>query len=205
MEVQLYNGDCLGVMPWLMDKSVDLVLTDPPYGIGISKRPFRGKFEKKEWDSFIPGKAYFDEIFRVSKDQVIWGGNYFTAYLPAKKSFFIWDKVQPETFSSAMVEYAWRSDDRPAKMFKQRVTAFKKFHPTTKPVNLMEWCLSFFPDAKTVLDPFMGSGSTGVACMNTGRNFIGIELDPGYFETAKSRIETAKREKEAQINEPENK
>lgn len=170
-------------------QSVDLVLTDPPYGIGISKNPFRGKFPQKEWDNFVPTKEYFDEIFRISKHQVIWGGNYFSEFLPSKKSFFIWDKVQPEKFSSAMVEYAWRSDNKPAKMFKQRVTAFKKYHPTTKPVNLLEWCLSYFTEAKTICDPFMGSGSTGVACINSGRDFIGIELDEEYYNIAKTRIE----------------
>lgn len=95
-----------------------------------------------------------------------------------------------------MVEMAWCSNNKPAKMFKQRVTAFPKYHPTTKPVNLLEWCLSFFPDVKTVCDPFMGSGSTGVACVNTGRKFIGIELDEGYFNIAKERIEKAIRERD---------
>ena len=92
-----------------------------------------------------------------------------------------------------MVEMAWVSKQSPAKMFKQRVTAFKKHHPTTKPENLMEWCLNWFPDCNTVLDPFMGSGTTGVACVNTGRNFIGIELDKDYFDIAKERIENAGR------------
>ena len=188
---ELWHGDCLELMKDIPDGSVDLVLTDPPYGIGISKNPFRGKFPKKAWDNFTPSKEYFDEIFRISKHQIIWGGNYFSEYLPPKKSFLIWDKVQPQNFSSAMVEMAWCSNNKPAKMFKQRVTAFPKYHPTTKPVNLLEWCLSFFPDAKTVCDPFMGSGSTGVACVNTGRRFIGIELDEGYFEIARKRIEEA--------------
>jgi len=186
--LNLIHGDCLEVMKDMPDKSIDLVLTDPPYGIGISKNPFRQKFAKKEWDNFIPTKEYFDEIFRVSKNQIIWGGNYFTEHLYPSRCFYIWDKVQPEKFSSAMVEYAWCSKQSPAKMFKQRVTAFKKYHPTTKPLNLMEWCLSFFPNCETVLDPFMGSGTTGVACKNLNRNFIGIELDKDYFEIAKQRI-----------------
>ena len=186
--IDLHLGDCLEVMKQIPDKSVDLVLTDPPYGIGIAKNPFRQKFEKKEWDNFIPTKEYFDEIVRVSKNQIIWGGNYFSGHLPPSRCFYIWDKVQTEKFSSAMVEMAWVSKQSPAKMFKQRVTAFKKFHPTTKPVNLMEWCLTFFPDAVTVLDPFMGSGSTGVACKNLNRHFIGIEQDANYFKIAKGRI-----------------
>jgi DNA modification methylase len=186
--ITLHHEDCLSVLKTLEDKSIDLILTDPPYGIGISKNPFRQKFEKKEWDNFIPGKQYFDEIFRVSKNQIIWGGNYFSEYLPPSRCFYIWDKVQPEKFSSAMVEMAWVSKQSPAKMFKQRVVSFEKFHPTTKPINLMEWCLYWFPDAKTVLDPFMGSGTTGVACKNQSRNFIGIEKDSHYFEIAQGRI-----------------
>ena len=187
-EVELTLGDCLEVMKQIPDKSVDLCLTDPPYGIGIAKNPFRQKFEKKEWDNFIPTKEYFGEIFRISKNQVIWGGNYFTEFLYPSRCFYIWDKVQPEKFSSAMVEMAWVSKQSPAKMFKQRVVAFEKFHPTTKPLNLMEWCLGYFPNAQSVIDPFMGSGTTGVACKNLNRKFIGIEKDANYFEIASKRI-----------------
>jgi DNA modification methylase len=187
--IDLRLGDCLEVMKSIPDKSIDLCLTDPPYGIGIAKNPFRQKFEKKEWDNFTPSKEYFDEMFRISKNQIIWGGNYFSKNLSPSRCFYVWDKVQPEKFSSAMVEMAWVSKQSPAKMFKQRVVSFKKYHPTTKPVNLMEWCLAFFPDTKTVIDPFMGSGSTGVACKNLNINFIGIEKDESYFAIAKKRIE----------------
>lgn len=193
-EPKLILGDCLEELKKLPDKSIDLVLTDPPYGIGISRNPFRQKFAPSRWDSFTPSSDYFDEMRRVSKEQVIWGGNYFSDKLPPSKGFYIWDKVQPQNFSSAMVEYAWSSKSKPAKMFRQRVTSYEKFHPTTKPVNLMEWCLEFFPQATTILDPFMGSGTTGVACKRLGRNFIGIELDPTYFAIAKKRIEEARAE-----------
>jgi DNA modification methylase len=189
--IELHHGDCLEVMKSIPDKSIDLILTDPPYGIKISSNPFRQKYEKKDWDNFTPTKEYFEEIFRVSKNQVIWGGNYFSEFLPPSRGFFIWDKVQPEKFSSAMVEMAWSSKQSPAKMFRQRVTAFKKYHPTTKPVNLMEWCLAFFPSAKTILDPFAGSGTTGVACKNLDRNCILIEKEQDYFDIARARIESA--------------
>ena len=187
-KIKLIQGDCLEVMKSIPDGSVDMVLTDPPYGIGISGNPFRGKFEKKKWDNFTPSQEYFSEMLRVSREQVIWGGNYFSAHLPPSRGFYVWDKMQPEKFSSAMCEQAWVSRQAPAKMFRQRVTAFKKFHPTTKPENLMSWCLEWFPEAGTVLDPFMGSGTTGVACKNLNRNFIGIELDPDYFKIAQERI-----------------
>ena len=188
MNIDLIHGDCLEKMKDIPDGSIDLCLTDPPYGIGISKNPFRGKFPKKEWDVFTPGKEYFDEIFRISKNQIIWGGNYFADKLPITRGFLIWDKKQSEKFSSAMCELAYTSRNAPAKIFRKHAAAFKKFHPTTKPVDLLEWCLDFFPKASTVIDPFMGSGSTGVACLNTNRNFIGIEKDSAYFDVATKRI-----------------
>jgi len=186
--IQLFQGDCLEVMKGIPDKSIDLVVTDPPYGIGIAKNPFRQKFAKKEWDTFTPTKEYFDGIFRISKNQIIWGGNYFSQFLPTSRCFYVWDKVQPEKFSSAMCEQAWVSKQSPAKLFKQRVVSFEKFHPTTKPVNLMEWCLQFFPEAQTILDPFAGSGTTGVAAKNLNRNCILIEKEPEYCEIIKKRI-----------------
>ena len=129
-------ADSLEFMKSLPDKCIDLVLTDPPYGIGIAKNPFRQKHEKKEWDDFIPAKEYFDEIFRISKDQVIFGGNYFE--LPPCRGFFVWDKKQSEKFSSAMCEYAWSSRNAPAKIFRKHAASFEKFHPTTKPLEMME-------------------------------------------------------------------
>jgi len=186
------QGDCLIEMKKIEDKSIDLILTDPPYGIGISKNPFRGKFEKSEWDNSIPTKEYFNEMFRISKNQIIWGGNYFTDFLFPSKCFYVWDKVQPENFSSAMIEQAWVSSDSPAKLFKRRVVSYKKYHPTTKPTELMEWCISFFPNAKTVLDPFAGSGTTAVACINTNRNYILIEKEPKYIDIINKRIAETK-------------
>lgn len=182
----LYLGDCLEIMKELPDKSVDLVLTDPPYGIGIANNPFRQKFEKEDWDNSTPRKDYFDEIFRISKEQIIWGGNYFD--LPQSQCFYVWDKVQPENFSSAMCEMAWVSKQSPAKIFKQRVVSIEKFHPTTKPLNLIGWCLNFFPEASTILDPFAGSGTTLRAAKDLGRKYIGIEISEKYCEIAAKRL-----------------
>ena len=173
-------------MKQMPDKCVDLVLTDPPYGIGIASNPFRQKFEKQDWDDETPNKEYFDEIFRISKEQIIWGGNYFD--LPPTQCFYVWDKVQPEDFSSSMVEMAWVSKQAPAKMYKKRVVSIEKFHPTTKPYEMMAWCLKFFPDALTVLDPFLGSGTTALACKMLGRNYIGIEKEQKYVDIANQRI-----------------
>jgi DNA modification methylase len=177
-------------MKTLPDKSIDLILTDPPYGIGISSNPFRGKFQKKDWDSVAPTKEYFQEMARISKHQVIWGGNYFTYALPPNKCFFIWDKIQPEQFSSAMCEYAWVSKDMPAKLFRKRVTAYIKYHPTTKPLELLDWCIKFFPEAKNIFDPFMGSGSVLLSAQRMGLDYSGCEIDKEYFQIAEKRIQT---------------
>src|SRR3990167_1388799 len=189
MEVnKIYNQDCLETMKRMADKSVDLVLTDPPYVIGIANNPFRQKFEKADWDSSTPSKEYFDEIMRVSKEQIIWGGNYFD--LPPSQCFYVWDKVQPEDFSSSMCEQAWVSKQSPAKLYKQRVVQIQKWHPTTKPVELMAWCLKFFPDAKIIYDPFAGSGTTAIACKMLGRDYILNEISPEYCKIAEDRIKS---------------
>lgn len=192
MTVTLYCGDCLEVMKSIPDKSIDAVITDPPYGIGIASNPFRQKFEKQEWDNAPASQKMIDEIMRVSKHQIIWGGNYFD--LRPSKGFIVWDKKQGEDFSSAMCEIAWCSVQKPAKMFSYSAR-YGREHPTQKPIDLMKFCIAFLPDEViTILDPFMGSGTTGVACVQTGRNFIGIEIDPTYFAIAEKRIRDAQQQ-----------
>ncbi len=187
----LYCGDCLEYMKTIPDKSVDAVITDPPYGLGISSNPVRQKHEKQSWDSKIPDEKYFDEMFRTSINQVIWGGNYFN--LPPHKNYIIWDKMQPENFTLAMCEMAWTSFDSPAKLYRYSVQREgSNVHPTQKPVALMKWIIERYTQPNdTIFDPFMGSGTTGVACVQTGRNFIGCEIDPKYFDITKQRIEYA--------------
>lgn len=185
-DCRLLLGDCAAIMPGLY--GVAAVLTDPPYGIGIAANPVRQKHAKKEWDAGTPDAAIFDVIRAISDQQIIWGGNYFP--LPPSQCFLVWDKVQPEDFSLAMCEQAWASFPSPAKLYRRRVVGYEKLHPTQKPIELMEWCLRFFA-AGTVLDPFAGSGTTGVACARQGREFIGIELDPEYFEIMCDRIRKA--------------
>jgi len=188
--MKLYLGDCLEVMKSMPDKSVDAVITDPPYGIGIARNPFRQKFEKSDWDDVPAGVEHISEILRSSSNQVIWGGNYF--HLPPTKCFLIWDKKQPENFSSSMCEMAWTSFDKPAKMFPYRVTSYAKEHPTQKPLELMLWIIrKYTKEGDTIFDPFMGSGTTGVAAVQLGRNFIGCEINPSYFAIAERRIKQA--------------
>lgn len=182
--VALIHADCRDVLPTL--GRFDLLLTDPPYGIGIANNPFRQKFKRQSWDNDVPPKELLNSVIHLCDKSIIWGGNYFD--LPPSQGFLIWDKVQPQDFSSAMVEFAWMSENRPAKLFRERVVNIDKFHPTTKPLALMAWCLQLVPDAVTVLDPFAGSGTTGRACKDLGRKCVLIEREEKYCEIAAKRM-----------------
>lgn len=188
---KVFCENCLETMKRMPDKSIDLVLTDPPYGIGISSNPIRQKHTKKEWDTNIPMELIFNEIFRISKNQIIWGANYFN--LPPSKGFLIWDKKQPYDFSLAMCEYAYSSFDFPAKMYSYSNRGDEiKLHPTQKPLDLMTFCLNFALQRdntiKTIYDPFSGSGTTLVSAKAKGLNYIGSELDKDYFDIINKRL-----------------
>lgn len=137
-DATLYCGDCREILPTL--PKVDAVITDPPYGIGIAANPFRQKHPVSEWDNSPADGQALSLCLSAGTVCVIWGGNYFD--LPPTQGFLIWDKVQPENFSSAMCEYAWTNMSRPAKLFRRHVVSYQKFHPTTKPIELMEWCIT---------------------------------------------------------------
>lgn len=193
-DATLYLGDCLEILPTLT--GVDAVVTDPPYGIGehggaqrTRGKPGYAKHERLGWDAQRPPYAVFEAMFTVSTDQIIWGGNYFADWLPPRMGWLYWQKRMGGDFSDG--ELAWTSRDRALREFVRCPKGMDKTHPCEKPVALMEWCLGFLPDAQTILDPFMGSGTTGVACANLGRRFIGIEIEPKYFDIACKRIEDA--------------
>ena len=186
----LYCGDCRDILPTL--GKVDAVVTDPPYGIGIAANPVRQKHEKLDWDAAPPSEEVIAQCISAGEKAIVWGGNYFR--LPPTQRILVWDKMQPADFSLAMLEMAWTNLTGPAKMHKQSVTSYAKDHPTQKPDALMKWCIGFLPDAQTILDPFMGSGTTGVAAVQMGRDFIGIEREPKYFDIACKRIEDAQRQ-----------
>lgn len=196
-DCRLLLGDCLPVMRML--PNVDAVLTDPPYGIGRDgqKRTTGGNegrkaYEFKGWDSVRPDARTFSEILKIAPVQIIWGGNYFADLLPPTGQWLVWDKGQRINQSDG--ELAWTSRNGALRIFEiNRVALLTDgaLHPTQKPVELMQWCLSFLSGCTTILDPFMGSGTTGVACIRRGFKFIGVEADEEYFDIACERIRKA--------------
>ena len=185
---EVFNCDCMELMAKYPDGYFELAIVDPPYGIGISKNPVRKKHKKKSWDNNIPEDRYFKELFRVSKNQIIFGGNYFE--LPPSQGFIVWDKVQPENFSLAMCEYAWSSIQRPAKIWRKSVLSEQnKIHPTQKPVALYKWLLdNYAKKGDKILDTHLGSGSRRIACYDFKFDFVGCELDKDYFDLMEDRF-----------------
>ena len=184
--LSLFHADCMEIMKQYPDKYFDLAIVDPPYGIGVSSNPVRQAHTKKLWDNQIPNKKYFDELNRVSKNQIIWGGNYFP--LPPSRCIICWDKIQPwENFSQ--VELAWTSFDSPAQLYRFDNRTGGKIHPTQKPVKLYEWLLKHYakPTDK-IIDTHFGSCSIGIACHNFGCTLDACELDEEYFNNAVKRV-----------------
>lgn len=196
----LYLGDCRDILPTL--GPVDAVVTDPPYGIGKDgqKRTTGGNGGRKAyafmgWDSERPDAALLDQIARIAPVCVMWGGNYFADLLPPTGKWLVWDKGQRINQSDG--ELAWTSAAGALRIFtlnRAELAVDGAEHPTQKPVRLMEWTLAQVGAAGTVLDPFMGSGSTGVASVRRGCSFIGIEREPSYFDIACRRIDAAYRQ-----------
>lgn len=191
---KIHNMDCLEFMRTIPDKYFDLVLTDPPYGIGDKfKGGSNSKMNKfnsivdKGWDK-APSNELFDEIFRISKNQIIWGGNYFN--LPPTRGFIIWDKQVSQDFTLAMAEYCWTSFDSLAKIFKISSDKQNRYHPTQKPLKLIEYCLEYAKAHKDwkIFDPFAGSGTTLVACKSQNIDYVGCELDKDYYEVINKRL-----------------
>jgi len=188
--MKITNEDNMELMARYPDKYFDLAIVDPPYGIGISSNPVRQQHKKKNWDNEIPLEKYFNELKRVSKNQIIWGGNYFIDYLNNSQGFIIWDKKQPENFSLAMAEFAYSSIQSPAKIFRYSVlTEQNKIHPTQKPVALYKWLLDkYAKPTDKILDTHLGSGSIAIACHDYDFDLTACELDKEYFDKAMQRI-----------------
>jgi site-specific DNA-methyltransferase (adenine-specific)/modification methylase len=201
----LYLGDCMDILPIL--PKVDAVITDPPYGGVLNKKNGHGKLKESlkkygggDWD-YKPEKSFFDCIQQISKFQIVWGGNYFADNLPAGRCWLVWDKKNGSS-SFADCELAWTNLDMAVRLFAVHISSMTdRSHPTQKPLELMLWCIEQAGNPETILDPFMGSGTTGVAAIQLGRKFIGIEREPKYFDIACKRIEQAVAQ--GQLFEPE--
>lgn len=202
----LYLGDCREILPSL--GRVDAVVTDPPYGLGDwnnrgsnAGRPFNSEITQA-WDVGISG-ADIEAMRSASRHQIFWGANYYLDFLPLSKQMLVWNKgIQGMHFNDC--EIAWCSQWREAcRVFDLSPSGLEKQHPTQKPLALMTWCVDRLPkEASTVLDPYMGSGTTGVACVKVGRKFVGIEINPAYFDIACRRIEEASKQTDMFIERP---
>lgn len=190
-----YHGDCLDFMRRIGDNYFDLVITDPPYGLGNDRLIGGGNGKQNQikllkssgWVDEIPSQEIFNEILRISKNQIIWGGNYFD--LPPTRGFICWDKDNKLPSMSAC-EYAWTSYDKPAKLYKCRSLDLNRQHPTQKPIALMKFCLDFakVTQGMTVFDPFLGSGTTAIACKSMGLDWWGCELQQEYINVITQRL-----------------
>jgi site-specific DNA-methyltransferase (adenine-specific) len=193
--MKITNEDNMELMARYEDNHFDLAIVDPPYGLGKkttsggSKRNSNARFDNHEWDNVIPTNEYFDELFRVSKSQIIWGGNYFPyIWKDGCRGLISWDKmVYIPTMSQ--IEYAWYSEDKLPKLVKINNNDSDRLHPTQKPVKLYEWLLTnYAKDDDKILDTHLGSGSIALACHNLKFDLTACELDKDYYEGAMKRL-----------------
>ena len=193
----VHHADCMEIMAQYPDKHFDLAVVDPPYGIGASEMTMgSGKNKQytkgKKWDNEIPSNLYFDELVRVSKNQIVWGGNYFS--LPITKSWILWDKGIYWDCDFADGEMAWTSFNMVLRIAKIRYKGFLgsdtiRIHPTQKPIKLYDWIYkNYLPEGGKVIDTHLGSGSNRIAADKAGKiNFVGCELDKDYFDAQEKR------------------
>ena len=206
----VYNEDCVEGLKRFSDNHFDLAIVDPPYGIGENgQRNVTGDRPTAKWknpksqhyvtfdDSEIPTAEYWEQLFRVSKNQIVFGGNYFTEYLPPSKGWIVWDKQADIKEDLSMCELAWSSFDRKCNKFEYLWAGFKKkhqverIHPTQKPVALYRWLLqNYAKKGDKILDTHLGSMSIAIACDMEGFDLTGCELDPEYYRDGIKRLET---------------
>ncbi len=202
---RLILGDCREVLPTL--GKVDAVVTDPPYGIAATWKGGKGhgwgnaddqKAVRNEWDAAAPDIALLKAVVAKADEVVIWGGNYFD--LPTSRGWLVWNKPE-RGFTLAEAELAWTNIETVIRVFDGVRSDPGREHPTQKPIALIKWCVNRLK-GRTILDPFMGSGTTGVAAVQLGRKFIGIEIEPKYFDMAARRISEALRQPDMFIEKP---
>lgn len=207
-DATLYLGDCMDILPTL--PRVDAVITDPPYGIGENHKKVASReqlakpkdYGEFDWDKEPPSKELIDAIRYKAQWSALFGGNYFE--LPPTSCWLVWDKLNTGDFANC--ELAWTNWPKAVRRIQWRWNGMirqgneERFHPTQKPLGVMKWVIELCPKSDTIFDPFMGSGTTGVAAIEMGRKFIGIEKEPKYFEIACKRIESATRQEDMFIS-----
>jgi site-specific DNA-methyltransferase (adenine-specific) len=197
MAVELLNCDCMDFMRGVPNKFYDLAIVDPPYGIDYAKRRHKNinsaiQYTPKNWDSSTPNEDYFNELKRVSVNQIIWGGNYFLKFLGNSKGMICWDKCQPEGLDQAMCEFAWTSIDKTAKIVKTSIQQiqFSRIHPTEKPKKLYKWLLkTYAKDGSKIIDTHGGSFSHAIAAYDLGFDLTIMEIDEDYYKAGKERFD----------------
>ena len=195
----VYNEDCVEALKRFSDNHFDLAIVDPPYGIGMAKGIEVGKWKRKihttkDWDDATPTAEYWTELFRVSKNQIVWGGNYFIEYLKNTRCFIFWDKKNGTNFMSDG-ELAWTSFDSSVRRYAyNHIQDFNKgidrIHPTQKPIDLYKFCLiNYAKEGDKILDTHLGSGSIAIACHDLGFDLTACELDTEYYNNALKRLQ----------------
>lgn len=197
---KIYNMDCLDGMYLMKQQGIkaDWIITDPPYGISVNnnmgrrKGDLKSNYKKAYWDKERLPKSYFDLMLEIAEKHIIFGGNYYTDYLPPSKSWIVWDKKMSEDLTFSQVELAWTNADCMSKIVRCFPNGSeKRIHPTQKPLPVIEWILNkYTKEGDLICDPFMGSGTTAVACHKLKRRFIGFELDEDIFIDANKRLES---------------
>lgn len=195
----IYNCDCMELMKQYPDNYFDLAIVDPPYGIGAGSIKFKNgnskskklHFKENDWDEKPPSKKYFDELKRISKNQIIWGGNYFIDHLTATRCMIFWDKtIHGQSYADG--ELAWTSFDKNVRYFRENIAQTNvegRIHPTQKSIKLYEWLLTnYAKQGDKILDTHLGSGSHAIACNNMGFELTACELDKDYYEASIERI-----------------
>ena len=212
LDFGFYNMDCMEGMRLFPDKYFDLAIVDPPYG-GVTKGGYmtnqsssttlngsnRNDYHLAVWEYPRPDKSYFDELMRVSKNQIIWGGNYYASLLKDSQCWIVWDKEKPEEITFASIELAWTSFNLESKIFHFRWNGMMqgdmankeyKIHPTQKPVQLYKWLLGRYANpGDIILDTHVGSASSLIACHETNHKYVGFEIDKVYYDMAKKRLD----------------
>jgi len=197
MESIAYNMDCMDLMKQYPDNYFDLAVVDPPYGLGnrlsngggkLKNTPMKKLYENKKWD-ILPSGIYWSDLFRLSKNQIVFGANYFLEYLPNTRGFVCWDKKNSMPTLSAC-ELVWTSLDKPSKIMRFSSIDLNRFHPTQKPIEVYDFMFNYCKtkESDKILDTHLGSGSSRIAAYKSKLNFIGCELDKEYFEAAEKRF-----------------